>query len=66
MKINDITEPHHYHYSRTQRGVTITGHGQLIQRYEGVNGWYCIIHDVKNKRAPTLRPAHITKRVRTQ
>jgi len=64
MKIEDITEPHSFHYSRTLRGKTISGTGRIVQKYPAANGWQIILHDAKNKRAPTLRPVHILRRVR--
>lgn len=66
MKIEDITEPNAYHYSRTVNGKTIAGTGKVVQKYRAVNGWQIILHDAKNKRAPTLRPAHILRRVRVR
>ena len=64
MNIEDIKEPNAYHYSRTLRGVTITGTGRVIQKYKAANGWQIIVHDARNKRAPTLRPAHILRPAR--
>lgn len=64
MKIEDIREPLSYVYSRTRAGVTIEGTGVIIQKYLAANGWQIILHDKKNKRAPTLRPVHILRRVR--
>jgi hypothetical protein len=64
MKIEDITEPHAYHYRRTLRGVTIGGSGAVVQKYLAANGWQVIVHDKRNRRAVTLRPAHILRRVR--
>jgi hypothetical protein len=66
MKVADIKEPHVYHYSRKLRGVTITGTGRVIQVYRALNGWHVIVHDAKNRRAPTLRPAHILRPVRVR
>ena len=63
MKIEDITEPNVYHYARTVGGVTISGSGRVVQKYRAANGWQVIIHDAKNKRAPTLRPVHILRRM---
>ena len=64
MKIEDITEPLAYRYSRTRGGVTIQGTGVVIQKYQAANGWQIILHDKRNNRAPTLRPAHVLQRVR--
>ena len=66
MKIDDITEPNAYHYARSLRGVTITGSGKVVQKYRARNGWQIIVHDVRNRRAVTLRPAHILRRVRVR
>jgi len=66
MKIEDIREPNSYHYSRKLRGVTISGTGRVVQKYRAANGWQIIVHDARNKRAPTLRPAHILRPVRVR
>jgi hypothetical protein len=66
MKIEDINEPNAYHYERRLRGVTISGTGTVVQKYRAGNGWQIIIHDKRNRRAPTLRPAHILRRVRAR
>ncbi len=66
MKIEEITEPNAYHYERRLRGVTISGTGVVVQKYRAGNGWQVILHDKKNRRAPTLRPAHILRRVRAR
>lgn len=66
MNIQDITEPNKYRYSRTVGGRTISGIGRVIQRYKAANGWQIIVHDEKNQRAPTLRPAHILGPVRVR
>ncbi len=59
MNIDDIQERKVYRYARTLRGVEISGQGVMIQRYKARNGWHIILHDARNKRAPTLRLAHI-------
>jgi hypothetical protein len=66
MKVEDITEPHAYHYERRLRGKVITGTGTVVQKYQAGNGWQIILHDKKNRRAPTLRPVHILRRVRVR
>lgn len=59
MQIDDIQERKVYRYARTLRGVEISGQGMMIQKYKARNGWHIILHDTKNRRAPTLRLAHI-------
>jgi len=66
MKIEDIREPNSYHYSRSLRGKVISGTGRVVHKYEAANGWQIIVHDARNKRAPTLRPAHILRPVRVR
>ena len=59
LNIDQIIERNSYRYERTLRGQTISGTGVMIQRYKAKNGWHIILHDAKNRRAPTLRMAHI-------
>jgi len=66
VKPEDIKEPNSYHYSRKLRGVVISGTGRVVQKYRAANGWQIILHDAKNRRAPTLRPAHILRPVRAK
>jgi hypothetical protein len=66
MKPEDITEPNAYHYERRLRGKTISGTGTVVQKYLAGNGWQIILHDKRNRRAPTLRPVHILRRVRAR
>lgn len=60
LNIDQIIERNSYRYDRTIGGKTTSGTGVMIQRYKGKNNqWYIILHDARNKRAPTLRLAHI-------
>jgi len=66
VKHEDIKEPNSYHYSRKLRGVVISGTGRVVQKYRAANVCQIILHDAKNRRAPTLRPVHILRPVRAK
>jgi len=59
LNIDQIIERNSYRYERTIGDKTTSGTGVMIQRYKAKNGWHIILHDARNKRAPTLRLAHI-------
>lgn len=59
LNIDQIHERIVYRYKRSFRGVEISGQGVMVQKYKARNGWHIILHDARNKRAPTLRLNHI-------
>jgi hypothetical protein len=66
MKIEDITEPHNYHYSRRRGAVVKTGEIAVIEVYKRLNGWHIVGQDVATLVVITLRPSHILSRVKSK
>lgn len=67
MKPQDIAEVDH-HYTRTIRGAKRTGRikvGQVYHLKGQGRGWYVIGVDKATGQQITLRPANVTRRVRS-
>jgi len=67
MKIEDITRPVDYHFSRKLGATVISGKGEVqAKTYIPHWGWLVLLHDKARDKVWRLRPAHILRRARVR